>query len=338
MELFAGVDLHSDNGYYGIIDEGGERVFNKRIPNALPIVLSALRPFQGKIKGIAVESTYNWYWLVDGLMEKGYRVHLANPAGIQQYNGLKNADDKSDAFFLTELLRLGILPEGYIYPKEERAVRDLFRRRMMLVQQRTSHILSFQCLMSRQTGEGMSSNAIKSLKEDEVQTFLDEECLVLTGETNISMIRFLTEKIRGLEKAALKRVKLKPKYEKLLTTPGIGKILALTIMLETGPIGRFGGAGNYASYCRAVKAKRTSNAKKKGKGNQKNGNKYLGWAYVEAANFAKRYCPEAKRFHQRKMARTNKVVATKALASKIAKACYFIMRDQVDFEVKKMFG
>lgn len=152
------------------------------------------------------------------------------------------------------------------------------------------------------------------------------------------MIRFLTEKIRGLEKAALKRVKLKPKYEKLLTTPGIGKILALTIMLETGPIGRFGGAGNYASYCRAVKAKRTSNAKQKGKGNQKNGNKYLGWAYVQAANFAKRYCPEAKRFHQRKTARTNKVVATKALASKIAKACYFIMRDQVDFEVKKMFG
>jgi transposase len=338
MELFAGVDLHSNNGYYGIVDKDGERVFQKKILNSLPIVLSALRPFRGKIRGIAVESTYNWYWLVDGLMENGYPVHLANPAGIQQYNGLKNANDKSDAFFLTELLRLGILPEGHIYPKEERPVRDLLRRRMMLVQQRTSHILSFQGLLSRQTGAGMSSNAIKSLKEEEVQTFLDEECLVLTGETNISAIRFLTEKIRRLEKAALKRVKLKPEYEKLLTAPGIGKILALTIMLETGPIGRFRSAGNYASYCRAVKAKRTSNEKKKGKGNQKNGNRYLGWAYVEAANFARRYCPEAKRYFQRKMARTNAIVATKALASKISKACYFIMRDQVDFDVKKMFG
>jgi transposase len=338
MELFAGVDLHSNNGYYGIVDKDGERVFQKKILNSLPIVLSALRPFRGKIRGIAVESTYNWYWLVDGLMENGYPVHLANPAGIQQYNGLKNANDKSDAFFLTELLRLGILPEGHIYPKEERPVRDLLRRRMMLVQQRTSHILSFQGLLSRQTGAGMSSNAIKSLKEEEVQTFLDEECLVLTGETNISAIRFLTEKIRRLEKAALKRVKLKPEYEKLLTAPGIGKILALTIMLETGPIGRFRSAGNYASYCRAVKAKRTSNEKKKGKGNQKNGNRYLGWAYVEAANFARRYCPEAKRYFQRKMARTNAIVATKALASKISKACYFIMRNQVDFDVKKMFG
>jgi transposase len=338
MELFAGVDLHSNNGYYGIVDKDGERVFQKKILNSLPIVLSALRPFRGKIRGIAVESTYNWYWLVDGLMENGYPVHLANPAGIQPYNGLKNANDKSDAFFLTELLRLGILPEGHIYPKEERPVRDLLRRRMMLVQQRTSHILSFQGLLSRQTGAGMSSNAIKSLKEEEVQTFLDEECLVLTGETNISAIRFLTEKIRRLEKAALKRVKLKPEYEKLLTAPGIGKILALTIMLETGPIGRFRSAGNYASYCRAVKAKRTSNEKKKGKGNQKNGNRYLGWAYVEAANFARRYCPEAKRYFQRKMARTNAIVATKALASKISKACYSIMRNQVDFDVKKMFG
>lgn len=338
MELFAGVDLHSNNGYYGIINKEGERVFQKKLLNALPIVLSVLRPFKEKIKGIVVESTYNWYWLVDGLMENGYRVHLANPAGIQQYNGLKHADDKSDALFLAELLRLGILPEGHIYPKQERPVRDLFRRRIMLVQQRTSHILSFQGLMTRQTGAGMSSNAVKTLKEEEVQTFLDEEYLILVGETNISIVRFLTEKIRILEKAALKRVKLQPEYEKLLTVPGIGKILALTIMLETGSIGRFDGSGNYASYCRAVKAKRLSNNKKKGKGNQKNGNRYLGWAYVEAANFAIRFCPEAKRYYQRKMARTNRIVAIKALASKISKACYFIMRDQVDFDLKKMFG
>jgi len=338
MELIAGIDLHSNNGYYGIINEEGERVFRKRLPNHLPTILSALRPFQAHLKGIVVESTYNWYWLVDGLMENGYKVHLANPAGIQQYNGIKNADDKSDAFFLAELTRLRILPEGYIYPKEERPVRDLLRRRIMLVQQRTSHILSFQSLMSRQTGAGMSSNLIKKLREEEIKEFLDEEYLILAGETNIAVVRFLTEKIRALEKAALKRAKLKPEYEKLMTVPGIGLILTLTIMLETGEIRRFPSAGNYASYCRAVKAKRTSNSKNKGKGNQKNGNKYLSWAYVEAANFAKRFCPEAQRFYQRKMAKTNQIVATKALACKLSKACYYIMRDQVAFDTEKIFG
>ena len=338
MDLYTGIDLHSNNGFCGILNMEGRRVFQKKMPNDLPRVLATLQPFQKEIKAITIESTYNWYWLVDGLMDAGYQVHLANPAAISQYSGLKHADDKSDAFFLAELLRLDILPTGYIYPREERPVRDMLRRRLKLVQQRTSHILSFQGMLARQTGAGLPGNAVKALKEEEVKRYLDEEYLVLVGETDVSVIRFFTEKIQRFEKEALKQNKIKPEYKKLQTVPGIGKILTLTIMLETGPISRFSGAGNYASYCRTVKAIHTSNEKKKGKGNQKNGNKYLGWAYVEAANFLRRYCPEAKRYHQKKMARTNGIVATKSLASKISKACYYIMRDQVDFDVKKLFG
>jgi transposase len=271
-------------------------------------------------------------------MENGYKVELGNPAAFEQYDGLKHADDKTDAFFLTEMKRLGILPVGYIYPKEERPVRDMLRRRMMLVQQRTSHLLSFQSLMSRQTGTMMSNNAIKKLHEGDVAELLEEEYLVLTGETNIALIRFLNQRIGLLESAVLKRIKLKPEYEKLLTVTGIGKILALTIMLETGNISRFADAGNYASYCRCVKSKRLSNRKKKGEGNRKNGNKYLEWAYVEAANFARRFSAEARKYHQRKMAKTKQVVATKALACKLSKAAYFIMRDQVEFKTEKIFG
>ncbi|MFH1476990.1 MAG: transposase [Verrucomicrobiota bacterium] len=118
----------------------------------------------------------------------------------------------------------------------------------------------------------------------------------------------------------------------------MGKILALTIMLETGPIGRFADVGKYTSYCRCVRSRCWSNGKANGTHNRKNGNRYLSRAYVETANFSRRYCPEAKGWYQRKAARTNAVVATKALSSKLAKACYFIMRDQVDFDVKKIFG
>jgi transposase len=339
MELHGGVDLHGDNGYYGIMDSEGNRVFKKRLPNDLDKVLQALEPYREQLTGgIAVESTFNWYWLVDGLSENKYAVRLANPAAMEQYNGLKNTNDETDAFFLADLSRLGILPEGYIYPKEERPVRDLLRRRLMLVHQKTAHTLSFQNLIARERGEHIRSNQIQKLWPEEVKQFFDDGRLVLMGRTNIEAIRFLAGQIKEIEKAVLSEVKLKPEYEKLLTVDGIGKILAFTIMLETGDINRFKKVGNYCSYSRCVSSSRKSNQKKKGENNRKNGNRYLCWAYVEAANFMRRYCPEAKRWYQRKLTRSKKVVATKALASKICKACYFIIKDQVDFDVKKIFG
>lgn len=339
MGLHCAVDLHGDNGFYGIVDETGKRLFSKRMPNDLDTVLRFLAPYREQIdKGVVVESTYNWYWLVDGLKDNGFEARLANPAAMEQYNGLKNTDDESDAFFLTEMDRLGILPVGHIYPKEERPVRDLLRRRLLLVGQRTAHVLSFQNMVARERGEQISSNNIQKLWPEEVNKFFDDPRLVLMGQTNIETIRFLTKQIHAIENRVLAEVKLKPEYEKLLTVPGIGKILALTIMLETGDISRFEKVGNYTSYCRCVKSSRTSNNKKKGENNSKNGNRYLSWAYVEAANFIRRYCPEAKAWHQRKAARSKQVLATKALASKICKACYFIIKDQEEFDLKKMFG
>jgi transposase len=339
MELHCGVDLHGDNGYYGIVDETGKRIFKKRLPNRLDEVLETLAPHREHLTaGVVVESTYNWYWLVDGLTMNGYRVRLANPAAMEQYNGLKNTDDETDAFFLADLSRLRILPEGYIYPKEERPVRDLLRRRLLLVHQKTAHVLSFQNLVARERGEQTSGNSILKLWPEEVKPLFTDERLVLMGRTNIEAIRFLNRQIKLIEKTVLGEVKLRTEYEKLLTVPGIGNILAFTIMLETGDISRFKKVGNYTSYCRCVKSSRLSNEKKKGENNRKNGNRYLSWAYVEAANFCRRYCPEAKRWYQRKLARSKQVVATKALASKLSKACYFIIKDQVDFDVKKIFG
>jgi transposase len=151
-------------------------------------------------------------------------------------------------------------------------------------------------------------------------------------------MRALEEQIRKIEEQVKQQIKLRPEYELLLTVDGIGFILALTIMLETGEISRFKKVGNYASYCRCVESKHTSNNKKKGEGNVKNGNKYLSWAFIEAANFATRFSEKARRFHQKKKAKTNGVVATKALAHKLARACYYIIKDQVPFDENKTFG
>lgn len=129
MKLYGAIDLHSNNNVTVVIDEQDKVVYEKRLPNDLAVIVEQLSAYQDSLQGIVVESTYNWYWLVDGLMDKGHKLHLANTAAIQQYQGLKHTDDHSDANWLAHLLRLGVLPQGYIYPKAERAVRDLLRKR-----------------------------------------------------------------------------------------------------------------------------------------------------------------------------------------------------------------
>jgi transposase len=161
MKLYGAIDLHSNNNVTVLIDEQDQVVYQKRLPNDLPVIVQQLSGYQAALQGIVVESTYNWYWLVDGLMDKGHKVHLANTAAIQQYNGLKYTDDNSDARWLAHILRLGVLPQGYIYPKGERAVRDLLRKRSQMVHQRTANLLSIQNLVTRNTGSSISANQIK---------------------------------------------------------------------------------------------------------------------------------------------------------------------------------
>ena len=160
VKCMAGIDLHSNNLFCAIVDLKGQRVFEKKLPCDLESVLRALKPFQKRLEKIAVESTYNWYWLVDGLQDHGYTVVLANPAAMEQYNGLKHADDKSDGFFLAERARLNILPTGNICDRKVRPLRDLLRRRMGLVQKRTSLILSLKSLHTRMTGRDLATRRI----------------------------------------------------------------------------------------------------------------------------------------------------------------------------------
>ena len=259
------------------------------------------------------------------------------PNAIQTYDGLKHTDDKWDSFWLAHMLRLGILPEGYIYPKHQRPIRDLLRRRLMFVRQRTSQILSLQSMITRNRGLNFSGAQIKRFRDDFIDKLFSDRHLVFTAKKNITTIRFLDQIVSEIEIEVASQIKLKKEFISLLTTPGIGNILGLTIMLEVGNIGQFPKAGNYSSYSRCVESKRTSNGKKKGENNKKNGNRYLAWAYVEAANHAIRCCPKAQKFFQRKMAKSKRVLATKALANKLTKATYFIMRDQVAFDEEKLF-
>ncbi len=338
MALYCGIDLHSTNCWITIIDKERKVIREMKVGNDLETILRFLAPDRAEIEGIAVESTFNWYWLVDGLMDAGYQLHLTNTWAIKQYEGLKYTDDRHDARWLAHLLSLGILPEGFIYPKQERVVRDLLRRRTFLVHKRTSFLLSMRGAFECRTGMRITSDDVKKWTPADVEQHIDDPLAALGITCLLEPMAVLSDQIKILEKEALKRAKVRNEFRRLQSVWGIGKILGLTIMYEVGDVGRFAKVGNFASYCRLVKSDRFSNGKRKGSGNSKNGNPYLSWAFSEAAHFAVRYYEPAKKFVQRKRAKTNSIVAIRALAHKLARASYYVMKDQVDFDPDKTFS
>lgn len=331
------MDLHSSNVYTVVLDEQGNRLYSKRLPNRTSLILKELQSFDG-LRHIAVESTYNWYWLVDALLDAGHQVHLANPAQLKECVTPKFTGDAYDAERLAYLLQRGELPEGYIYPKEVRPVRDVLRRRLMLVRQRTQTILSLQAMYARHTGKSITGAKLKTWTLQDVKnTFPHAADRVGAGEL-LGTLHDHNKRIKRMDDFVRGFVKTLPEYQRLLSIPGIGLALSLTILLETGPIERFGNPGQYASYCRAVPSPRISNGKAKGQNNRKNGNKFLGWAYVEAAQFAQQHHPRIQSWFQRKQRRTCRNVALKALAAKLSKAAFIMMRDQSDFNEQLLFG
>ncbi len=337
MQTYAAIDLHSNNSVLTVIDQTDRILRQRKLRNELPLIIRELEPFRETLQGVAVESTFNWYWLVDGLVANGHRAMLVNTSAIQQYEGLKNADDEYDAWWLAHMMRLGILPTGYIHPRQSRAVRDLLRKRMTLVEQRTANILSVQNLEQRNRGTKITGSEVKKLTAAEINTRYSDADLALAITSTLAVIEALNAQIKMLEKTVEARAKLRPEFEPLRTVWGIGNILSLTIMFEAGDMGRFASASNFASYARCVQAKRLSNGKKKGDNNAKNGNRYLAWAFTEAAHFAIRYYPEARSYYDRKAAKTNARVAIKAVAHKLARSVFHVLRDRVAFDPKKVF-
>lgn len=337
MALYCGIDLHANNSVLAVLDDEDKVVFEKRLPNELSEIVAALECYRPALVGCVVESTYNWYWLVDGLIDAGFAVRLAHTGAVAQYAGLKYTDDQSDARHLAHLLRLGILPEGFIQPREHRAVRDLLRRRLLLVRQKVMHHLSLQGLIARHTGRCLRANTIKALDIQGVGQYL-EEPVVLGGQISCMAMGWLDQAIELLEREVREHLKPSVEYRLLTTVPGIGQALGATIALETGCIDRFPGPGHYASYARCVKTERISNGKLKGRGNAKNGNRYLAWAFMEAAHYAAIWSPQIKRYYQRKQARSHILVAKKAVANKLARASYHMLRNQEPFDVKRAFG
>src|SRR5210317_496071 len=222
MTTYAGIDLHSSNNFLGIIDQNDRRLFARRLPNELDQILNALQPHKDTLNAVVIESTYNWYWLVDALQAHGYPVRLANPSAIKQYEGLKHTDDKHDSFWLAHLQRLDILPTGYIYPKDQRPLRDLLRRRLLFVKHRTAHLLSVQSMIERHLGRRVSANQLKAADSLQIMKWFESEHEQLIVRCQLNLIQYLKQQIDTIEKHIVSVVNLRKQFQMLLSITGIG--------------------------------------------------------------------------------------------------------------------
>jgi transposase len=336
-ELYCGADLHGSNVFLTLCDQQGHRVMERRVKANLGSVNRALDQYWDRIRVMAVESTYNWYWFVDGLREQGRDVRLANPARMEPYEGLKASNDATDAGWIAEQLRLGILPECYVYPPEVRPIRDLLRRRMLIMQQRIQTQLSLGSLFARQGWEWPAPKAWEGWGLEEIRGLKTDPYTELQVTVLRELFRKQDRLVQWVEEKILESLKPQADYQRIRQVPGIGLILGMVVLLESGEFRRFASAGDYASYCRTVKSVRSSNGKSKGQNNRKNGNRYLSWAFAEAAVFAIRYYPRIESWYERKKRRSNAPKAMRALASKLAKATWHVMQGK-EFNEAMLFG
>lgn len=304
-------------------------------------IVAHLREFPD-VSAVAIESTYNYYWLADVLLEAGYDVELVHTSAVSSYGGIKYTDDVHDALTLCELWSIGRLPTGFVCPKDIRSVRDLLRRRGLFVKVRRSLMLSVQGLFARMTGKKYSFSKIDKIDyEGKLEKILDDPMSARTAEVEIEAVNMLQQQIKRIEKSVEHNLddSIRDTVEILMRIPGIGIILGMTIALETGPIGRFRRCANYVSYCCNAPSERISNNKKKGSNNRKNGNKHLGWAWYEAGAHAILYSDPIRKYYNRKLRRSkSSVLAMRATGAKLCKAAYYMMKNNSDFLVEKAFG
>lgn len=339
--FYCGIDLSARDSHLCVVDESLSIHLQQKVANDLLRISYLLEPFKPHLQ-IVVESTFNWYWLVDGLQASGFDVCLAHTLALSMITKAKVKTDRRDAFTLAKLLRAGVIPKAYIYPASRRPVRDLLRRRLNAVSLRAHEYASLRQLLLREGILSSSRNEIKLADEDDLKVWFSHPLVVLSASHQLERIDLLSRQIQELEQQILDQTRDKADYKRLLEIAGIGKILALTILYEVGEISRFKNVRHFSSYCRLVPGVAQSGAVSRRGRSSKQGNPYLKSAFNQAAVAAVRSYPRIRRSFERHLSRhrggARKLVAYNVIAHKLAQAAYFVLKQGVDYREEMLFA
>ena len=341
MSFYCGIDLSARESQICVINKRVKKVLEVKTPNKLEQIKQLLAPYKADLQ-IVVESTFNWYWLVDGLQAAGFKVVLAHTLGLHMITAAKVKTDRRDAFALAKLLLAGMIPVAYIYPAETRPLRDLLRRRGRLVQVRAGEYGSLRRLLLRQGILSHKQQEIKQAEEADLEKWFEHPLVRLHASQELERISLYTQQLAKLEATILAQAKKEWGFEQLQKLPGIGPIIALTIFYELGELGRFATAKDFSSYCRVVSGEaKSGQMSRRGRGS-KQGNHYLKWALSQAAVHAVQSYPGVRRYYERQLrrhrGRARQMVVYNIIAHKLAQAVYHVLKERTEYREELLFG
>ena len=336
---YCGIDLHARTMYVRIIDQDGTVLVEKNIPARPGPFLELVAPYRDDLV-VAVECMFTWYWLADLCHEEGISFVLGHALYMKAIHGGKAKNDRIDAGKIAALLRGGMLPRAYVYPRGMRATRDLLRRRLHLVRHRGRLLAHIQNTNHQCNHDAFGAKLTYKANREGVAERFEDPSTRKSVEVDLALIGHYDGIIRDLELFIIRMAKQHDAdmFHRLRSITGVGKILALTILYEVQDISRFETVQQFASYSRLVKCSRESAGKRMGTGGAKIGNVHLKWAFSEAAVLYLRANPKGQKYLARLTGKHGKGKALSILAHKLGRATYYVMTRSRNFDGKKFLA
>jgi transposase len=336
-EFYCGIDLHATQMYVCVVDHAGENLLHRNFSSARPqVFLNRLAPFRKGNLVLGCESTFNWYWLADLCVAEEIPFVLGHALYLKAIHGGKKKNDKIDSEKLAMLLRGGNFPVSYVYPKEMRSTRDLMRRRTFLMRRRAETVAHIK-LLHLQHNQPTSDKSVRyKANREGVGEDLSDPSDRMSVRTDLELVDQYNRVIAQLEQYLVQHAKVHDPqmFYRLKSIPGVGEIIALTMMYEIQNIGRFSSVGDFLSYARLVRGSHTSAGKRYPGSGHKFGNPYLKWSFSQAMAALRSNCPEAAAFSQVVEKKQNKARANWMLALKLGRAVYYMLKRKEAFDVR----
>ena len=333
---YCGIDLHARTMYVCVINQGGEVLLHQDFPSNPERFLAAIAPYRDDLV-VAVECIFTWYWLADLCAAQNIPFVLGHALYMKAIHGGKAKNDKIDSLKIASLLRGGMIPMAYVYPGEMRATRDLLRRRLYLVRKRGQLLAHVQNTHHQYNHPEPSRKIISRANRAGVADTFADPAVRKSVAIDLELADHLDRLIRNLELELVRTAKIHDAqtFHRLRSLPGVGKILAMTLLYEIHDIARFPSVQHFASYARLVKCSRSSSGKHLGSGGAKIGNVHLKWALSEAAVLFLRANPRAQAFLQRLRRKHGRAKALSILAHKLGRAVYHMLQRSTVFDMQK---
>jgi len=339
--FYCGVDLHARTLSLCVLDTDGTVVLHQTLAAGPDAFLKAVAPFRDGL-AVACECMFARYWLADLCLKEKIPFVLGHALYMKAIHGGKAKTDKIDAHKIAVLLRGGMLPQAYVYPKGMRETRDLLRRRTFLVRRRAEALLHLVNTNSQYNLPPFPKKLAYAQNREELD--LPQRFADLSVRKNVAvdlaLIDAYDQQIGDLELYLTRTAKVDDPqaFHRLRSVPGIGKILALILLYEIHDIRRFPEVGQFLSYARLVRCAHESAGKKQGTGGNKIGNAHLKWAFAEAACLFLRASEQAKKWLARREKKHGKARALGALAARLGRTVYHLLRKREVFDSKRFFA